>query len=555
MARAKAHSKRIAPTAVLAGTVTAPPWTGALPTIWLRDHTAHADFSANSLRQLPYATRGRDHETAHMVQFLTNPPTGIQLIIGAPGAGKTALLANVTGYMQRLGATVRRIRPMNFESNVALADAIRGRGRSDESSPSEREETTGAKIQLGTRGTHAGSQVTTTEKIQVDRSSEWYRAILEEATVNPERGLIMWMDEAQDMKNLQDDAMSWNRGQQFLQVMNSDLMSSEERPKAALVCAGLLNASLVLNSFGMSRIEVPEIMRLGPLSDRAMRQVLDDHRTAATPTGEPLPELPETLVEELLMVAGGSPRHISGAGLAIQKTCLAAQAAGRDTLKESECEEIMREAEKSRRQLYLQRVDSAGNLSIEVAAEVLAQATDRWGALLPRAMTEDLIATVAKDMDTDANELRNDLIAKGFIERRHPDHTFPTLVEGSNNREHYSFAIVSMADFLNDRRLKEPSSSRQTARNQKWIDDAADDTEAKTKYQEWRWDESKPLPPVLPIQSRDEQRPPSGAKRRRRPTATEVLVDEVTDTATEYLPRTVKRLARKVKRKTAKDDV
>lgn len=65
--------------------MTATPYEGRLPTVWLRPHRVTEPPLKAKLRGLPHTTRGRDVETTLVALPVESMPTSTHLIIGARG--------------------------------------------------------------------------------------------------------------------------------------------------------------------------------------------------------------------------------------------------------------------------------------------------------------------------------------------------------------------------------------------------------------------------------------------------------------------------------------
>lgn len=489
--------------------MTAPPWEGALPTFWIREHSVTRTDHNEALRTLPYATRGRDHETAHIALKLQELPASIVLIMGAPGAGKTALLENLILYQRAKGTTVRRLTAASFDTNITLANAIRGIADPEQGKPKSTQRSVEAEAQGGLVGTHVRGAVSKDENIEIDTSAAWFQAIMQAGAESGPAGTLLTLDEAQDLGRKQRDTPEWHRVQQFLQVMNATILASglDEPPKIALVAAGLLNCNRLLNAYGMSRIENHGIVRMGPLSERAMRQILIDHLTAQTTTGDPLPRPDEPTLALLIEEAGGNARHTASAGQAVQSVALTVLQERRSSWNSDDRKEVLRLSRDSRLGLYNNRIGANLSETETFASQVLAQATEAWGPQLPVEETKALLNDIGKQRGIAEGDILKGLLARGVLEQREPGDIFPTLSKQCVTRRHITFSIHSMAAHLNGQTSEGPKAGDRIAANARLIEQHLGQPEPKYIVPAWEWDDRQKistleaLPEVFPALS------------------------------------------------------
>lgn len=477
--------------------MTDPPWPGALPTFWQRPHIAEFEGYDDSLRERPYATRGRDHETAHIAVKLQSMPKSINLIIGAPGSGKTALLENIVLYQRAKGCTIRRISPRNFDTNIELANAILGITDAAQGLPASEAKHLEGEVQAGFPATHARGAISTDETVNVDQNSVWFQAILEAGRRGSDAGTLFVMDEAQDLAKTHPDqeAKKWGRIQQFLQVMNSTILSGEmeKPPKVALLVSGLSNLWTVMNGFGMGRIENHSVVRMGPLSERAMQRILMDHTEAPTADGEILPQPPEHLLRELVEASGGNARHTAGAGLALQWQGQRIMADGRTEWTEADETEVRRLAKDSRTGLYDNRMPKNVTPAERESARVLAHATRTWGSQLHIEASQRVIETIAKRHGERPKDVEDELIRKGVLDQREKGDIFPGLDKTAPRQRHVAFPIHSMATYLNQQMDEDPRAEEQTAKANAIIEAEFGTDVEKHRIDPWHWDDAQKI--------------------------------------------------------------
>lgn len=473
-----------------------PAWPGALPTFWHREHIVDTTDHDESLRKLPYATRGRDHETAHIAVKLQSMPTSITLIMGAPGSGKTALLENIILYQRAKGCTIRRLTPASFNTNVDLANAILGVTDPAKGLPTSAQTRLEGEVQAGVSATHARGAIGKDETVEVDRSAVWYQAITIAGREASDAGTLFVIDEAQDLGLARRETEKWERIQQFLQVMNSTILagSEDKPPKVALLASGLTNLGRLLNAFGMSRIENHAMVRMGPLSARAMEQILVDHVSAKTENGKSLPKPPDGLIEKMIDAAGGTAHHIAGAGLALQT--IAKEVASRGENKWSDDDQVAAQelATESRRGLYSNRVAQSLSMGERQAAGLLAYATKLWGPQLPIEGTERLIMAIAKRHGENAEEMEQNLIRKGVLDQREDSDIYPTVSKKQPRMSHMAFSIHSMATYLNERMDRDPKGDEVKRKADKLIRKHFGKPTKQYMIPAWQWDDTQKVP-------------------------------------------------------------
>lgn len=482
-----------------------PPWAGALPAFRLRPKNIVDDGESGGLREIPYITRGRDHETATLAKLLQTLPETICTIKGAPGTGKTALLANLEEYQRARGCVVRNIPVSAFETNESLANAIMGIETPQQGAgatiATEWHGSVEANIAV-VKAEGAGGRTTT---IRIDTGAAWYNAVMGCNALAAEAGTILTIDEAQDLDQYRTESPEWLRIQQFLQVMNSTIMAKRqrnERPRIGLVAAGLLNVRDVLNSFGMSRLVGHSNIRLGPLSERAMRQVLRDHYEARNPMGPPIPTPPERLIAQLVDEAGGNAHHITAAGLALQSVGTGIRREERANWEVADMENAIRLTHTKREQLYNERVIDNLTPGERAIADTLAHATQAWGPCLPLDDTLALINGIAAEHGENTRDVQANLIRKGVVEKRENADVFPTRRRQPDDKPHIAFPIHSMATYLNERRTLRAHAADIEAAYDRIIETHLGPATAVRRIAPWQFDDTQTVPNLKALPKR-----------------------------------------------------
>lgn len=473
-----------------------------LPVFRLKPHLVIADRTSDPYRLAPYVTRGRDHETACIARAIQAAPCSIHLVTGAPGSGKSSILANAKQLAKAWGCQVMSLSATDFSGDIALANAIRREAGGELPQPRSRDITETEHLSAAVAGTGPAATSSETQHHDEDEPNAWRDAILAIAARQPDRPTVIFLDEVQRLeeKTVGDREM-WNRVESFLQTMHTELLDlpAEVRPRTMLVCAGLLNAPDVLAGYRVSRIENIGIIRLGPLSDGAAREILQDFITARTRTGASLPPLPEALTLELIESSGSNAHHLTVAGLAAQKVASQALKNGQAELNQEQCQAIIQEARLGRIGLYKLRVGLGKGDPADDATSALAQATETWGMQLPQKSTMRLVRAVGEAQSKP--NLLSDMTRQGIIELRTEADRFPTAAVGNDDRSHYVFAIHSTSAWINEQRQKSPTHTRRrdTEANQALIAEHFGTPESDDTIPAWRWDYSRPLEELCPM--------------------------------------------------------
>lgn len=449
-----------------------------------------------SARGAPYWVRGRDHEIAQIVTGLTDLPRPITLIMGAPGTGKSTLLYHIQCYAEKMGCKVVRLEPSDFQSNADLTDAIR-EVKDDSNSASDRaEQNLGGSLRgriLGLlSGTISGGMRWARN---TTRGWAWRQALTQLAQLHP-KGIVFVIDEAQEMSdNLKDDNRS-ELVKSFMNTIHSRAAMTKDR-KITLIGGGLPNTQRVFNSFKMTRIENNDTLRLGPLTERASRQVLQDHVTAETKQRETLPIPTDALIGKLIEDCGGCAHHLSWAGWRIQEMAKQIMAEGRTMWSDDDEEQVVERLQRDREGLYVTRVRSDDPRAVRITAYVLATATERWGEQLPEGIVLAVADKVAQMYPEQAVEdIVTTLEAKGVLEHRDRAYSFLTRTAGSGGDPHYVFPIHSLLTWIRTQRLSRSTGEWTDAKGEAVLNELFGPAGQESQIPTWDWDDSTPLPPL-----------------------------------------------------------
>lgn len=472
-----------------------------LPEFWRRPHVAARRGARAKVRDVPYVLRGRDHETAFMAQSIHNMPFPVQLISGPPGAGKTSLLRNIGRYAAAQGYRVVELNHTVFRSDTGLADVIDTVTFGRAQSPDTVTRNQGERAQTGLLGSGIGGETGWQESKDQRHPKQWMDALLREAANPVHRGLVILLDEVQLLGTIPEGSETHGRILSFLQFMHNAILPGADGPghRTVLIAAGLQNGTATLEGFGLTRIEGQDIVHMGPISDTHAKQIIRDHLTATTESGNALPQLPEDTIDELVRMCGGYAHHISHAAQAAQSQAVEALSAGRTVMESADIDAVIEQTQSARRTHYGGRVNANETNSILAPVQIIAQATESWGERLPARITEDLIDKIMAEKPVRTDDLRRDVVAKGILERRDGVDGYPTAVAGDRDEAHYVFPIPSMVTWLIDK-LDEPvegATIRQE--NQKLIDTMAPPRAPEQRISAWTWDHTKPIAPLEPM--------------------------------------------------------
>lgn len=476
--------------------MTEPTHPNGLPTLWLRRHAIDGEPTNGQLRNVPYATRGRDVETAQIALGIRGMPASIHLITGAPGSGKSALLANVAAYARQRGCNVINLENAHFATNGSLADAIMNRLPNAPTSPSGTQHQATGEFSAKPARIGTGGAVEHTEK-RDDRGPEvWQDALSTIAALNPEKGVLITLDEVQELKDYHHSDECHKRAKALLQRVHSkrSIETTTSQERIMMVCSGLLNANDVLTEqYNLSRIEGNELIRIGPLSDATCQQIIRDHLEVEVTTGITLAAVPEDTIAEIISLCGGYAHRIVTAAFETQRLAYQAGAAGQANLNDEQCQLLVQKTIEGREKLYGMRMTKSLRNDAALAAEVLARATLSWGPQLPVLPTEELLETIAERAQTTKADLTRLLAAKGIIEERPTELGFPTRIVQATDQPHYTFAIHSIATWLNERYKGTAGYEKRNAKLDAMIAEHMPLNDPSERVPPWTWDDRREI--------------------------------------------------------------
>lgn len=486
-----------------------------MPEFWLRPHvTPEIDDSPQS-RDSAYVLRGRDHELAWMARHIRNLPRPVQLIQGVPGAGKTSLLHTIGYYAAAQNHRVIVLDHGAFRTHTTMAralDRIRHPGdRIPNTTTLHRDEATAVggtgKIIRGRTGTRAATATTHDH----DEATAWQGMILREAANPDHEGLIILLDEVQNLRRApgdRSDDTEWGRIRSFLQWMHNAPVASGGRSRTMLICAGLNDSTQVLKEYGLTRVEGEDTLGLGPIPDDAVGQIIDDHMAARQPGfPEPLPALPGPARTELIRMAGGFGHHVSHAAQKAQAQAMLARREERTALSEDDVAAILSRTQAGKLAHYQDRTDFLDDDNTLLrAAKLAAQATRLWGTAAPKDDIIQLFRAFEKRNDLPPDTMLRELTRKGVLEARASKHPYPTAVTQPNEDQapHYVLPILSMRAWLHQELLARDHDGRQQAENDELIRSVRGEIPEQERIPSWTWDPRQALGslPKLPPSQR-----------------------------------------------------
>lgn len=474
-----------------------------LPVFRLKRHITIAAETDDRLQVVPYVTRGRDLETAIMAQSIQSAPSAVRFITGARGVGKSALMANIKQLARAWGCTVITLETRHFRRNRTLAEEIWRQGSPSGQAYAHQRTVEAEQAVSPCDEMRGGGTAVEVGAVEVNRLHDWRDALQAVDAANPGRPTVFFVDDVQYLGRNHQDLEVWNCAADILHFFHSDVfsMAAGTRPQAALICAGLLNDSQFLDEFDIDRCIYP--MRLGPLGDEAARAILQDYMTARTLNGDPLPTVPNEVIEELIQASAGSAHHIAAAGLAAQKEAEAALQAGLTMLDVEACERIMEETRKRRAKLYGQSIAPSDGSAIADVAMALAQATLTHGTELSTIEAQSLIHRINRGHAEPQSDILNELQWQGIIEFRACEDRYPTRAKDVDQVPRYVFAIPGLATWLNEQRHLIDRGGVRTGGYDAVIRETMGSDDETSRISPWRWDYGKKLPHLEPMPTAD----------------------------------------------------
>lgn len=484
--------------------MTAAPYEGGLPTLWLRPHRITKPPRKAGLRELPYTTRGRDVERAHIARAFENMPISIHLITGAPGSGKTALLHAVGAHARQRGCNVVTLDDGAFTTNASLANALSGRRSEDPATPTQIVESASADAQVKPWRMGVGAGVGQQHTRDDSGHEVWRDALAATVRLNPEKGVVILLDEVQDLRDFRKGDEDYKRIKALLKQVHAGrkMRTGASRYPIMMVCAGLLNAADVLaEHYGLSRLVGNKIVRLGPLGEESCRQIMADHLTAEVTTGVPLAAVPPATVDEVIELCGGYAHHIVNAAAAAQRIAYQAGELGQEELDSAQCAELIAETISGRNDLYNLRITTGVDDRMLRTAEILAKATETWGPQLPAERTEQVLATIAQESGGDGQQLRRELARKGILEERNNESGFRTHAPQVGDQPHFTFGVHSLVTYLLHRRQGTDGYQEKMALLTAEVERLLPLRPDSIKVPAWQWDDRKKLAKIDPLPS------------------------------------------------------
>ena len=395
------------------------------------------DFVADRDREDPLAFVGRSHEIAEINQVVGRVAAGktkglTQIITGAPGAGKTALLGelkkrwanNTPGQPPlavELPAAVFETPPEAISMVLDAMDPVKAR----EIGAVITETTTG---ELGVAaGIKAGGS--RARSVQYGRPVEWLGRL---AGMYPDwtRPIVLMVDEAQNMRaDHQEDGRTLNRLLEEIHQGNHGL-------PLLLIAAGLGNTVDRLEDMGLSRPAGRSTHRLGRLSygecSEATQRIFGRFRVQGDEAAR------RTWIEAIIRSSDGWPHHLQNN---LQGACMALAEAGGD-LGRASLEKAMQEGAAARLEYYDRRLGPLRKAGSAVHAAIQALDGERGASY------GDLEAAVHAGLQAEAAK------RPGVMKRWDSDIVMSSMIHRGIIQEHeqgrYQCPIPSMRQYILD---------------------------------------------------------------------------------------------------------
>ncbi len=328
----------------------------------------------------------------------------IFLIQAAPGAGKTALLAECRRLAEAEKWKTAEINPDDLWHTTTLLRSI---GRHKETKQMEGSWSGGmnASANMGGLGTVQAGGFNTSETTRAERTP------LE--TLKGGKGkLLLILDEAQRLERTVQPAPHehYVRASTILDSIQNGKMG---RP-VILLAGGLGITRCVLKGLGVSRIEADSFVGLAPLRESATRAVIMDWLVEdGKAHGDPA-----QWIDEIAPETHGWPQHI----IAYVKPALRQLAADRGAMTAAGLINILHEGRQLRAQYYARRTKGVTRRQRESIVRFLSALPAGEGF-----EREDLVAAFGKDLGdkVDPDAIFEKVLRKGMLEERNGQYEVP----------------------------------------------------------------------------------------------------------------------------------
>lgn len=339
----------------------------------------------------------------------------IFLIQAAPGAGKTALLAECRRLAEAEKWKTAEINPDDLWHTNTL---LRSLGRDKETKQMEGSWSGGLNASAGMEGLGtvqaAGSRTFKTTRAE--------RTPLE-ALKDGKGKLLLILDEAQRLARTIQPAPH----EQYVRASTTldSIHNGKVGRPVILLAGGLGIMEGVLEGLGVSRIEVDSFVGLAPLREAATRAVIMDWLVEdGKAQGDPTP-----WIDKIAPETHGWPQHI----IAYVKAALRQLAADEGVMTAAGLVDILHEGRQLRAQYYAQRTKGVTRRQRESIVRFLSAIPPEEGF-----EREDLVAVLERDLGdkVDPEAIFEKTLRKGVLEERDGEYVVP---------------IPSMRDWLQER--------------------------------------------------------------------------------------------------------
>ena len=288
------------------------------------------------------------------------------VIQGPPGAGKTALWHQLVTEAEGKGWNCAEIYPVALHSPTAMAEKTGLDATVGESEESSMGSGAGLKLVVLEGQVQQGHS---TAKAHAGTSMDSLLRKLGQR----EGGTLLIMDEAQKLGHVHEGHRE--SVEHTLQTVHEGACGGP----VVFLATGLGNTEDALHGLGISRFPRRSIVNLGRLIDQDALKMLDEYLTEGgtrrMPTGS------EKLTRHVLARCHGWPQHIVAYGDAALDVL--SQKGGKRVFTEPDCQAILREGDRDRREYY------AGRCSGERDAEITLREVALFGALTQNARKTD----------------------------------------------------------------------------------------------------------------------------------------------------------------------